>query len=63
VVNCDRTPPPAVVPFVPELKGAADIPANDAWKAQMIGLYQAEVTIRRGEHACWDALRKGRVIE
>jgi hypothetical protein len=62
VVNCDRTPPPALVPFVPQLRGAADIPANDAWKADMIGLYQAEVTIRLDEHACWDKLRKGGVI-
>ena len=61
--NCDRTPPPAVVPFVPELKGEADIPVNDAWKAQMIGLYQAEVTIRLSEHACWNDLRKGGVIQ
>ena len=62
-VNCDRTPPPAVVPFVPELKGAADMPANDAWKAQMIGLYQAEVTIRREEHVCMDTLRGKGVIQ
>jgi hypothetical protein len=52
-----------VVPFVPELKGAADIPANDAWKAQMIGMYQAEATIRRAEHACWSDLRKSGVIQ
>jgi hypothetical protein len=52
-----------VVPFVPELKGEADIPVNDAWKAQMIGLYQAEVTIRLSEHACWNDLRKGGVIQ
>jgi hypothetical protein len=62
-VNCDRTPSPAVVPFVPKLNEVGDIPANDAWKAQMIGLYQAEVTIRRGEHACWNALRTGGAIQ
>jgi hypothetical protein len=62
-VNCDRTPPPAAVPFVPELKGEADIPANDAWKAQMIGLYQVEVTIRRDEHVCMDTLRAKGVIQ
>jgi len=38
--------------FVPELKGADDIPANDAWNTRMIGLYQVEVTICLGEHAC-----------
>ena len=52
-----------MVPFVPELKGASDMPANDAWKAQMIGMYQTEVTIRLGEHACWNDLRKGGVIQ
>jgi len=51
------------VPFVPELKGTADMPANDAWKAQMIGLYQAEVTIRREEHVCMDTLRGKGVIQ
>lgn len=29
----------------------------------MIGLYQAEVTIRIDEHACMDKLRKGGVIQ
>jgi hypothetical protein len=52
-----------VVPFLPELRGAADIPANDAWKAQMIGLYQAEVTIRREEHICMDMLREKGVLQ
>jgi hypothetical protein len=52
-VNCDCTPS-AAVSFVPELRGAADIPAKEAWMAQMIGLYQAEVTIRRVEHTCME---------
>lgn len=29
----------------------------------MIGIYQAEVTIRGDEHACMDRLRKGGVIQ
>lgn len=29
----------------------------------MIGLYTGEVTIRQGEHACWDQLRAKRVIQ
>jgi hypothetical protein len=48
---------------VPELRGAPDLPANDAWKAQMIGAYQGEVTIRQAEHACWDSLRAKGVIQ
>lgn len=63
VVTCDHTPPAGLVPIVPELNGAPDIPANDQWKVEMIGLYQTEVTVRRSEHACMDQLRKGGVIQ
>jgi hypothetical protein len=61
-VNCDRTPPAAVLPHVPLLKSATDIPANDEWKGQVIGLYRTEVAIREAEHKCWDALRASGVI-
>lgn len=61
-VNCDRTPPPAPIPLVPDLRGAPDLAPLDAWAAQMIGLYQSEVTIRLGEHACWHDLRSKGVI-
>lgn len=61
-VNCDRTPPPALLPSVPPLAGADDLPALDAWIAQVIGIYQGELTIRRAEHRCMDALRSKGVI-
>lgn len=63
VVNCDRTPAPAVLPHVPPLNSAADILLNDEWKAIVVGAYEAVVTIRNGEHACWDALRSKGVIQ
>ena len=63
MVNCDRTPAPAVLPHVPVLNSAADIPVNDEWKAIAVGAYEAVVTIRSGEHACWDALRRKGVIQ
>lgn len=62
MVGCDRTPPPAQIPLVPEFRGAPDLAPSDAWKAQMIGLYQGEVTIRLGEHACLNDLRAKGVI-
>lgn len=61
-VDCDKTPPPAVLSMVPLLVTAADIPANDAWKAEAIGAYTGEVVIRQSEHACWDELRARGVI-
>jgi len=48
---------------VPSLNSAADIPLNDEWKATVIGIYQAMVTVRAGEHACWAALRSKGVIQ
>lgn len=57
VVVCDQTPPPAQIPPIPRLRGASDLAPSDAWIAQLIGLYQGEVTIRMGEHKCWNALR------
>jgi hypothetical protein len=52
-----------VLPHVPVLNSAADIPVNDEWKAIAAGAYEAVVTIRSGEHACWDALRRKGVIQ
>lgn len=48
--------------MVPPLTTAADIPANDTWKAEAIGLYAGEVAIRREEHGCLDELRAKGVI-
>ena len=61
-VTCERTPPPSVVPKAPPLHSADDIPANDAWKATLIGLYEGEVSIRKAEHDCWASLRAKGVI-
>lgn len=47
---------------VPQLVTVADMPANDAWKGEMLGLYTSEVTIRRAEHECLDDLRAKGVI-
>lgn len=38
------------------------MPANDEWKAGIVGLYETEVTIRTGEHACLNDLRAKGVI-
>lgn len=38
------------------------MPANDAWKGAILGLYEGEVTIRAGEHACMRDLRAKGVI-
>lgn len=62
VVTCDRTPPPKILPKVPWLHSAADLADGDAWMAMAAGLYQAEVTLRQQEHACWAQLRKQGVI-
>lgn len=62
VVSCDHTPPPALLPPVPVLLSLADLPAMDEWILQALGVYTGEVTIRRGEHACMDQLRKGGAI-
>jgi hypothetical protein len=51
------------MPKVPPLHSADDIPANDAWKATVIGLYEGEVRIRKAEHACWATLRAKGVIQ
>jgi hypothetical protein len=37
--------------------------AMDTWAVQAMAVYQREVTTRRGEHACWDALRSKGVIQ
>jgi len=62
VVTCDQTPPPAQLPPIPPLQSLADLKDTDAWILLAIGLYQAEVTIRHGEHACLRQLRSKGVI-
>lgn len=52
-----------MIPKVPLLTSAADIADNDAWKAQVIGLYEGEVAIRKAEHDCWNSLRAKGVIQ
>lgn len=62
MVTCDATPPPAQLPPVPHVAGAAGLPLADAYVATLIGLYATEVTIRHAEHACLRELRAKGVL-
>lgn len=55
-VDCDAGPAALISPL-------PDNPAHEAeWIAELIGLYAGEVTKRRAEHDCLDALRAKGVI-